>query len=92
MRILIVGLGSIGKRHAACLQKMDGVEIAVLRTAKGTLKDKSEFLHVLVSCFHQKLPSYSDFSKELLQAEEWANANVNIRGILEYLMQVMPTP
>jgi len=43
MRILIVGLGSIGKRHAACLQKMGSIEIAVLRTAKGTLKDKSEF-------------------------------------------------
>lgn len=43
MKILIVGLGSIGKRHAACLQQMGGIEIAVLRTAKGTLKDKSEF-------------------------------------------------
>ena len=43
MKILIVGLGSIGKRHAACLQEFDGIEIAVLRTAKGTLKDKSAF-------------------------------------------------
>ncbi len=44
MKILIVGLGSIGKRHAACLQQFDGIEIAVLRTAKGTLKDKSRFI------------------------------------------------
>jgi predicted dehydrogenase len=43
MKILVVGLGSIGKRHAACLQEFDGVEIAVLRTAKGTLKDKSAY-------------------------------------------------
>jgi len=43
MKILIVGLGSIGKRHAACLQEFDGIEIAVLRTAKGTLKEKSGF-------------------------------------------------
>jgi len=43
MKILIVGLGSIGQRHAACLQKINGVEIAVLRTKKGTLKDASGF-------------------------------------------------
>lgn len=43
MKILIVGLGSIGQRHAACLQKTGGVDIAVLRTAKGTLKEKSGF-------------------------------------------------
>lgn len=43
MKILIVGLGSIGQRHAGCLQKISGVEIAVLRTSKGTLKEKSGF-------------------------------------------------
>ncbi|HMO61132.1 MAG TPA: Gfo/Idh/MocA family oxidoreductase [Ferruginibacter sp.] len=43
MKILIVGLGSIGQRHAACLQKMPGVDIAVLRTNKGTLKEKSGY-------------------------------------------------
>jgi len=43
MKILIVGLGSIGQRHAACLQKINGVEIAMLRTSKGTLKEKSGF-------------------------------------------------
>lgn len=40
---MIVGLGSIGQRHAGSLQKINGVEIAVLRTRKGTLKDKSGF-------------------------------------------------
>lgn len=55
------------------------------------LKDKEEFLQALVSYFHQKLPSHLSYSKELLQAEEWAAQNVNIRGILEYLMLVMPT-
>ncbi|MES2847643.1 MAG: Gfo/Idh/MocA family oxidoreductase [Bacteroidota bacterium] len=43
MKILIVGLGSIGQRHAGCLQKIAGIEIAVLRTKKGTLKEKSGF-------------------------------------------------
>ena len=54
------------------------------------LKDRQEFLKALLNYFHQKLPVYNDFTKELLQAEEWAKSNVNIRGILEYLMLVMP--
>lgn len=43
MRILIIGLGSIGRRHAALL-KDAGVDIAILRSAQGTLKGKSEYL------------------------------------------------
>lgn len=59
------------------------------------LKDREEFLHSMVQYFHQNLRSHSssgntEFVKELLQAEEWAQANVNIRAILEYLMLVMP--
>lgn len=49
MKILIVGLGSIGQRHAACLQKIKNVELAALRTHKGTLREKSgfnEFYHL----------------------------------------------
>lgn len=42
MKILIAGLGSIGKRHLSFLQKIDGIEVAALRTGKGTLKDKSD--------------------------------------------------
>lgn len=55
------------------------------------LKDKKEFLNALVYYFHQNLPQNTNFTKELLQAEEWAEANVNIRAILEYLMLVMPS-
>lgn len=54
------------------------------------LKDREEFFHSLLDYFHKKLPAYGAFTKELLQAEEWAKQNVNIRGILEYLMLVMP--
>lgn len=54
------------------------------------LKDREEFLRSLVNYFHQKLPAYTQFTKELLQAEEWSKQNVNIRAILEYLMLVMP--
>ncbi|MBI2020268.1 hypothetical protein HYS94_02500 [Candidatus Daviesbacteria bacterium] len=60
------------------------------------LKDREEFLYALVNYFHKNLASHiqsgsTDFIKELLQAEEWANQNVNIRAILEYLMLVMPS-
>ena len=54
------------------------------------LKDREEFFHSLLGYFHKKLPSNSEFVKELLTAEEWAKQNVNIRAILEYLMLVMP--
>lgn len=54
------------------------------------LKDKKEFLVTLVSYFHQNLPENVEFVKELLQAEQWAKQNVNLRGILEYLMLKMP--
>lgn len=65
------------------------------------LKDREEFLHEMVSFFHQKLAepathtrtslaNLKKFLQELLQAEEWAKQNVNIRAILEYLMLVMP--
>lgn len=65
------------------------------------LKDREAFSHSLVEYFHQKLndpttharsdlANLSQFLEELLQAEEWAKQNVNIRAILEYLMLVMP--
>lgn len=62
------------------------------------LKDqekREEFLRALVTYFYQPLASHSssgnvEFLKELLQAEEWAASNVNLRGILEYLMLKMP--
>lgn len=59
------------------------------------LKDRKEFLHVLVNYFHQELNVHpggvhTKFIKELLQAEQWAAQNVNLRAILEYLMLVMP--
>lgn len=54
------------------------------------LKDSREFLAALTNYFHQKLPQNLQFTKELLQAEEWAKQNVNLRGILEYLMLKMP--
>lgn len=63
------------------------------------LKDREEFLYSLVSFFRQSLHAprpglakleVKNFLQELLQAEEWAAQNVNIRAILEYLMLVMP--
>lgn len=54
------------------------------------LKERKEFLYALTSFSRKKLPGNALFLKELLQAEQWAKQNVNIRGILEYLMLVMP--
>ncbi len=54
------------------------------------LKDRKEFLSSLISYFRQKLPANLEFTKELLQAEQWSKQNVNIRGILEYLLLKMP--
>ncbi len=63
------------------------------------LKDKESFLHNLTQVFREMLYApgprlakleVNNFLKELLQAEEWAKQNVNIRAILEYLMLVMP--
>ncbi len=54
-------------------------------------KEREEFLHALVSYFRDKnVLKFKSFIEELLQAEAWAEANVNIRAILEYLMLVMP--
>lgn len=39
MKILIVGLGSIGRRHASILQQHPEIECAAFRSKKGTLKD-----------------------------------------------------
>lgn len=60
------------------------------------LKDKKEFLFALLQYFHKQLMFTRsnllrlNFLKDLLQAEQWAKQNVNIRGILEYLMLKMP--
>ncbi len=58
------------------------------------LKNKKEFLHTLTAYFRASHLegglAWHLFLKELLQAEGWAAANVNIRAILEYLMLVMP--
>lgn len=64
------------------------------------LKDREEFLLILTAAFREMLYAPRtgfakletvNFLKELLQAEEWAKQNVNIRAILEYLMLKMPS-
>jgi predicted dehydrogenase len=41
MRILLIGLGSIGRRHLGHLEKIGGLELAALRTNKGVLKEEN---------------------------------------------------
>lgn len=57
------------------------------------IEEREEFLKALIYFFREKLQKdqkFLEFTKELLQAEAWAKANVNIRGTLEYLMLIMP--
>lgn len=49
MRILLIGLGSIGRRHLGHLKRIGGLELAAFRTNKGQLKKEesiSEFYHL----------------------------------------------
>ena len=39
LKILLIGLGSIGRKHLFCLKELHNIEIIALRTSKGTLKD-----------------------------------------------------
>ncbi len=55
------------------------------------LKNKEEFLKVLIRYFNQDVAKNKNLLMKLLQAEEWAKQNVNIRAILEYLMLEMPS-
>lgn len=58
-----------------------------------TLEEREEFLKALIIYFREKLhkdPKYLEFAKILLESEAWGRQNVNIRGILEYLMLEMP--
>lgn len=58
------------------------------------LDDKEQFLRSLTFYFREKMlkdKKHIDFLKDLLEAEQWAKQNVNIRAILEYLMLKMPT-
>jgi predicted dehydrogenase len=38
MRLLLIGLGSIGRRHLGHLQQIGGLDLAALRTQKGQIK------------------------------------------------------
>ena len=58
-----------------------------------SLNDKEDFLHNLIIYYRDKMHQnlkYQQFVEKLLEAEKWAKANVNIRGILEYLMLILP--
>lgn len=83
------------KEYHMDIEKLINSEIEERFEYVEKLKEREEFLHSLVQYFHQKLSihpggGHSEFLKELLQAEEWSQANVNIRAILEYLMLKMP--
>jgi DNA polymerase III subunit delta' len=60
------------------------------------LKEREELLSDLLVFWREKLlknptPEVKKFLEELMEAEKWANQNVNIRAILEYLMLTMPS-
>ncbi|MBC8500906.1 MAG: Gfo/Idh/MocA family oxidoreductase [Nanoarchaeota archaeon] len=53
MKIGIIGLGSIGQRHARNLIKLD-IEVYALRTKKGTMKELPEELNSIKEVFDEK--------------------------------------
>jgi len=55
--------------------------------------DKKQLLQKLLIYTEKRIardPSFHKVAKDILRAEEWVNANVNSRGVLEYLMLVIP--
>ncbi|MDT0686574.1 Gfo/Idh/MocA family protein [Autumnicola psychrophila] len=42
MKILLIGLGSIGRRHLSHLQQIGGLDLAALRTQKGQIKKEGD--------------------------------------------------
>ena len=59
------------------------------------LDDKDKFLQDLITYYRKQLthnPQNLPIMQELMQAEIYKNANVNMRAILEYLMLVIPSP
>lgn len=83
-------------KYASDLEKLLNSSIEERFSYIEKLKEKEEFLHALVYYFHHHLMENTqdkktqEFVKEILQAEEWAKQNVNIRAILEYLMLKLP--
>lgn len=56
------------------------------------LEEREEFLDAMVTFFSKKLtedPKYLRFSKELMEAQKYKEANGNLRAILEYLMLML---
>lgn len=90
VRLQATGNSEQEKDYSQDIQRLISSDISARFEYIEKLKGREEFLHSLVSFFRQQLPSHADFLKELLEAEKWAAQNVNIRGILEYLMLVMP--
>ncbi len=54
MRILIIGCGSIGRRHIKALEHIGVQDIIAYRTKKGALKDLSEEMHNVTEVYDMK--------------------------------------
>ena len=57
------------------------------------LEERGNFLKALSFIYREKMhkdKSLVEFTKELLKMEEYGAYNVNLRGILEYLMLILP--
>lgn len=78
------------QEHKENIEKLLNAPVAERFEFVEKLKNREEFLQALLLYFQQNLLKYPAFAVQLLQAEEWAKQNVNIRAILEYLMLVMP--
>ncbi len=81
------------KPHLEDIEKLFGMSIELRFQFVESISDKDLFLEELIIFFRERMKkdtSVAVFAKKLLQAEEWAKASVNIRGILEFLMFNFP--
>ncbi|MBI2022366.1 hypothetical protein HYS97_00740 [Candidatus Daviesbacteria bacterium] len=85
--------GGLINQYEANIEKLQNQSIQERFEYIEKLEDKEVFLKALTSYFRKKLKEdfkYLDFTKKLLEAEQWKEANVNLRAILEYLMLIFP--
>lgn len=102
-RCLILRIDQTDKTSAVDSKRSEKLKSAIDKLSQLSLEerfklveqteDKEGLLQALISVYSQKIrrqPHLFIFAKQLLQAEEYHQANVNIRTILEYLMLVLP--
>ncbi|MHA2174296.1 MAG: Gfo/Idh/MocA family protein [Candidatus Hodarchaeales archaeon] len=88
MKIGIVGLGSIGQRHARCLQKLGVTDTVALRTGKGTKKELNDDLKYIKVVF-DKDDFYSLNLEGVIIANPTSFHVESMKSALEYKIPIL---